>query len=322
MTRKIIYQALSGILIVSFMACRNNDRIDGIQGRVRFETVSIASKIPGRLAELRVRDGDTIRKDDTLLVLETPEIDAKLAQAEGAIESAKGQLAMAVNGATSEQLEQIRGQVAAAQAQVAFALKSFERVQSLFQDSLIPRQQYDETRMKYESGKAQLRALNAKLGEIEKGSRPELISQAEGQVVRAKATRDEIQVAKNDRFIKAPSDMVVETVALKAGELASPGYTLVNGYNPRSTYFRFTIMESQIGSYQIGQQVLVSIPYLNQQIESRILSIKQLPRYADNTSTSPDHKLGEAMYELKVQPLGEAALKSLYANATVLLVNK
>ena len=81
------------------MSCSTpNENI--LQGKVERNYVSIVGKIPGRIAELRVAEGDFVKKGDTLAILDIPETDAKVAQALGAVYSATSQYDMALHGAT------------------------------------------------------------------------------------------------------------------------------------------------------------------------------------------------------------------------------
>lgn len=289
------------------------------QGKVKQETVSVVPKVAGRILQIFVTEGQTVKKGDTLAVLDVPEISSKLQQAEGAILSAEGQLNLALNGATGEQVDQVQGQIDAAAAQLQFAEESYRRMSNMFEDSLISAQQFDEVRSKYKAAQAQVRALEAKKKEVQKGARPENIQAARGQVERALGAKNEVMQAEKERYIIAPSDMRIESITLKQGELATPGYTIFNGFQTGSTYFRFTVNESKVNAFQVNQSVIVTVPFTKKNIEAKVISVKQLPRYAENTSTSPNYQLGESIFELKVVPLKAADAEGLYANSTVLL---
>jgi HlyD family secretion protein len=308
------------IILTSFLifSCNEKTKITDIQGKVKYETIGIAPKIPGRVSKINVAEGQFVHKGDTLVILDAPEINAKIEQSRGAVESAAAQYDLAKNGATSEQIEQINSQVQAANDQLLFAEKTYRRMKNMFEDSLISAQQFDEVIMKFESARSQLNALNARRIEIVKGTRPENIAITKGQVVRANGINTEAQIASDEKYMIAPSDMLVETISLAVGELALPGYTLINGYQTASVFFRFTVPESKINLYKIGQIVRIEVPYTKKKFSGKISAIKQMPRYADNTSTSPGYQLGETVYELKVHPENDVS-DGLYQNSTVLM---
>ncbi|WP_052353447.1 HlyD family secretion protein [Dyadobacter tibetensis] len=317
---KIQKTVLAASLATILVSCGNKDnRVTDLQGKVKFETISVTSKVTGRIAELYVVEGQKVKTGDTLAFLDVPEVGAKLLQADGALQAAQAQLEMAYNGATSDQVGQIDGQLEAAKAQLSFAEESFQRVGNMFKDSLIPAQKYDEAKMKLNMAKAQVSALQAKKKEVAGGTRKELIEQAKGQVSRARGARSEVTIAADEKYILAPADMSIETITLHKGELATPGYTLFNGYQTNTLYFRFTVSESKINAYKTGQDLVVVNPYTKQEVAAKVIAIKQLARYADVSTTSPTYGLTEAIYELKLLPLKPESTDNLYINSTVLL---
>lgn len=311
---------LSSFSLLILNSC-NSDKITENLGKVKFETISVSSKIGGRIQKIYVEEGQTVKKGDTLAMMNIPEVDAKMMQAEGAITAAKGQLDMAHNGATVEQISQIDGQLNSAKAQLEFAQESFNRLQNMYKDSLVSQQQFDEVRMKLNMAKAQVKGLTAKRNEITKGVRSEQVDQAKGQLDRALGAKEEVLSAANEQYLIAPADMSIETISLEEGELLTPGYALFNGYKINSIYFRFTIPESKIYDYEVGKQLLVVNPYTKEETRAKIVAIKQLAQYADITSTSPLYKLSESIYELKVVPIADISQQKFYTNATVLLKN-
>ncbi len=289
------------------------------EGKIKKETVAFAPKVTGRILEIYVKEGDMIHKGDTLALLDVPEARAKLSQAKGVVKAAGAQRDMAVNGATANQLKQLGAKQAGITEQYEFARKSYARAKAMFADSMMTPQAFDEATAKYQGAKAQLDAVNAEWNEARKGVRPETQVAAQGQAEQALGVLQEVEVALSERYLVATNDMQLETISLHEGELATAGFPLFNGYQPQTTYFRFTVPESKVGQYQKGQAVTITIPYKQQQIKGHILTIKQLARYADITAAYPDYQIEEAVYELKVIPDDHSAAEALLTNATVML---
>ncbi len=305
---------------VLMQSCAGNNTSSTLpEGKVKLESIGVASKIAGRIEKIYVQEGQQVNKGDTLAIIYVPELTAKMEQANGAVTAAEGQLLLAHNGATKDQLDQIQSQLDAAEAQLSFAKVSFSRIQNMFNDSLVPAQQYDEVKSKYEAAQAQVKAIKAKQKEVLAGTRTETVTSARGQVERAKGARSEVLQAEKETIILAPDNMLVEGITLKEGELVTPGYTIFNGYLQYKTYFRFTIGERAVNAYPLGSPVTVSVPGINKEIPAKITMVKQLPRYADNTSTAPNREVGEGFFELKIVPTDEATATGLYNNSTVFL---
>lgn len=291
----------------------------GMQGKTEQEEISVVGKIPGRIDTLRVSEGDFVKRGDTLAILSIPEIDAKKAQAIGAVESAEAQYAMSVTGATKNQLIQLQSKQAALQEQYDYAEKSVNRLQNMVKDSLIPQQQFDEAYAKFQGAKARLAAVKAEIADVQHGVRMEQQQMALGQKNRALGALQEATTAENERFIIAPADMTIESITLKVGELALPGYTLFKGNLPGTTYFRFTLPENELHSIQKGMEVQVQVMYNNQTINGTITQIKQLPAYANIATAYPDYEIQQSLFEIHVSPKNQEDAKELFSKTTVTL---
>lgn len=291
-----------------------------MEGKVKRETLSIASKVPGRIEKILVKESEWVNEGDTLAIISVPEIKAKLSQAEGAYIAAKAQYQMSLNGATKEQVRQAVAGFDVAREQFELAEKSLNRIENLYQDSLISAQKYDETLMKYKAAKIQLEAAEAKKEEVMIGVRNEKIKMAEGDLLRAEGAFKEAEIAYNERYIIAPKTMSIETITLHEGELALPGYNLFIGYT-RELFFRITVREAEIHKYCLGQKHNILNPFTDKKIESSITAIKQLPKYAEITSSYPNYEIGESVFEIKLKPDNADKLDELYNNSTILLTD-
>jgi HlyD family secretion protein len=307
------------LTVLTISACGNDEKISYNRGKVKFETISISGKLAGRVSKIYIKEGESVKKGDTLALLDIPEINAKMMQAEGAVTAATGLLNMASNGATLEQMDQINGKIDASKAQLKFAQKSYNRLQKMYADSLISLQQFDEVKMKRDMAKAQVSALEAKRNEVHKSARTEQLDQAKGQLKRAMGAKQEVLTAANEKLIIAPADMSIETISLQEGELLTPGYVLFNGYKKNSVFFRFTVPESKVYDFEVGKSLILTNPFTKEEVTTKIASIKQLAQYANITSTAPLYELSESIYELKVVPTSDISKQKFYLNATILI---
>ena len=305
--------------ILSLVACKNENPDQLTEGKTKKEIISFAPKVTGRILKIYVEEGQTVKAGDTLAMLDVPEVSAKIAQAKGATAAATAQAQMAKNGATADQLRQLKAKQKGLAEQFEFAQKSYKRASNMFKDSLMSPQNYDEIFAKYQGAKAQLDAVNAELHDVEIGTRIEKIEMALGQEDQARGALQEANVAYSERYIIATNDMEIETISLNVGELATAGYALFNGYIPNTTYFRFTIPESKISKYQKGMTVNMKSTYGNQEFSGKIISIKQLTKYADITTAFPDYQPEDAVYEIKVIPTDRAKVNNILVNSSVTL---
>lgn len=307
------------ITVLALSGCANKEKMEEFQGKAKKELVSFAPKVTGRIQKIYVQEGQTVKKGDTLALLDVPEVSAKIMQAQGAVNAASAQEQMARNGATADQMKQLQAKYKGLKEQYEFARKSYNRATNMFNDSLMAPQAYDEVYAKYQGAKAQYDAVVAELDDVKKGTRIEKVEMAAGQASQAKGALQEARVAFAERYVIATNDMEIETISLNPGELATAGFALFNGYIPSSVYFRFTVPESKIAKYKNGQAVKLQVVYNKEELDGRILYIKQLTRYADITTAYPDYQLQDAVYEIKVRPTDREKAANILVNANVIL---
>ena len=252
---------LSVLTLFTLVNCSEKPAERAIEGKTRKELVTFSPKVTGRILEIYVEEGQTVKAGDTLAKLDVPEVSAKIAQAKGATSAAKAQAQMARNGATADQMRQLRAKQKGLQEQYQYAQKAYNRARNMYRDSLLSPQNYDEAFAKYQGAKAQLDAANAELHDVQIGTRYEKIEMAEGQANQAMGALQEANVAYSERYVIATNDMEIETVSLNKGELATAGFALFSGYIPDTTYFRFTVPESKISTYEKGKTVKTCLLY-------------------------------------------------------------
>lgn len=316
---KSTLKILSVLTLLTLVNCSEKPAERAIEGKTRKDLITFSPKVTGRILEIYVEEGQTVKAGDTLAKLDVPEVSAKIAQAKGATSAAKAQALMARNGATADQMRQLRAKQKGLQEQYQYAQKAYSRARNMYRDSLLSPQNYDEAFAKYQGAKAQLDAANAELHDVQIGTRYEKIEMAEGQANQAMGALQEANVAYSERYVIATNDMEIETVSLNKGELATAGFALFSGYIPDTTYFRFTVPESKISSYQKGKTVKMVVNYNQKEITGRIVSIKQLAKYADITTAFPDYNPEDAVYEIKVIPENRAQLGNILVNSNVVL---
>ncbi|WP_313384351.1 HlyD family secretion protein [Chishuiella sp.] len=312
---------ITGILLLS--NCKSSDTTTEqsiFQGKVERDQISVVTKIPGRIKESLIHEGDQVKEGQTLFILELPEVDAKKSQAEGAVYSADAQYNMAKKGATNNQIKQLRAKVNALKEQLDFAEKSNKRLKNMLKDSLVPQQTYDEVYTKYQGAKNQYIAAVAELTEAEDGARIEQQHMALGQKERALGALKEVGVADDEKNVKAQQDMTIETINLRVGELASAGYAIASGILDQTTFFRFSIPENLAGKVKKDQIVTITVPYKNNlKLKGKIVYIKALSSYANINTPYPDVNQQQSLYEIKVVPTDVKAAAQLFTQANVLL---
>ncbi|WP_409965592.1 hypothetical protein PIECOFPK_01700 [Mycovorax composti] len=313
---KQLFYIIGLALLLQGCSCGKHEKHATLEGKIERDQLSVTTKVPGRVQQILVEEGQLVQQGDTLMILELPEVDAKAIQAQGALEVAQAQYEMAVKGATEGQIRQLRAKVDGLKEQYEFAQKSLERMRNLLADSLVAQQKYDEVYAKYQGARNQYEAAKVELAEAERGARVEQQKMALGQKERALGAVSEVHAAAQERFILAPQEMTIETINLKVGELALAGYSLISGYITEGTYFRLTVPESKVKAFQKGAVKELRIPYLdNKAIQAKVETVKALSAYANISTAYPDFEQQEAMFEIRLKAVNPAESRALLTKA-------
>ena len=279
------------LVAVIFWTTGINEDENYIVGIVEIDEIDVASKIPGRIEELLVKEGDKIKKGTVLARLESKEIDAKVDQAVGAMEAAKSKLSLVKRGARKEEkfaAEKMRMQ---AKHQLDYAGKTRERFVNLLQDSVISQQEFDEIDFKYNVAIEQLAVADAKLSMVMQGAREEeklavagLVRQAEGAYNEAMAYNSELEVV-------SPVDGEISNKIADAGEIIASGYPLFTIINPEEYYVVLQIREDELNKINIGDYFEGNISALdNEQYKFRVSYISAMGSFA---TWKPTNRKGE-----------------------------
>jgi HlyD family secretion protein len=278
-----------------FWAAGINNKENYKVGIVEIDEVDVASKIPGRIEELKVKEGDKVTKGQILASLESKEIDAKVGQAKGAMEAAQGKLAMANNGARDEEKTAVEKLFMQAKHQFEFASKTKERFDNLYKDSVISTHEYDEINFKYNAAKDQMEAAEAKYNMVMKGARTEEKMAAEGLFYQAENAYNEAMAYYKELELIAPIDGEISNKIADQGEIIASGYPVFTIINPKEYYIVLQVREDELGNIKLGNYFNGTISALgNEQVEFKVTYISPM---ADFATWKPTNQKGD--FDLK-----------------------
>ena len=178
------------VALIGFLALGRDP--DVIQGEMEVEEYRVSSKVPGRILELRVKEGDFVKAGDTLAILEAPDVQAKMSQAQSAVDAASAMEMMAKNGARKEQVQAAYQLLEQAKAGLEIAEKSYNRMKILYDEEVISAQKFDEALAMYKSAQAQVKAAQSQYDMAKNGARMEEKMSAAAQVGRARGAVQEV----------------------------------------------------------------------------------------------------------------------------------
>lgn len=273
-----------------------------IQGQVEVTEYRVSSKVPGRILEIRVKEGDRVRKGDTLAILEAPDILAKQQQAE-AVESAASALNdQARNGARQEQIQGAYQLWQQAKAGLEIAEKSYNRVKRLFDEGVVSAQKADEALAQYKALQAQEEAAKSQYDMAVNGARQEEKRAAQAQLNQAKGVVSEVNSYINETVQIAQMDGEVSEIYPKLGELVGTGSPIMSIALTDDIWGTFNVREDLLKGMKIGDTFKAYVPAFDQDIEMQIYSMKDEGSYAVWKATKANGQYDLKTFEVKARP--------------------
>ncbi len=267
-----------GVAAYGFFFLGREDRT--VQGEAEMTEVRISSKVPGRIAQLLVEEGDIVRAGDTLAILSIPDIEAKRAQAEAAESGAEALNRKALDGARREQIEAARELWQQAVAGLDIARTSYERVERLFEKGVSTAQKRDEALANFRASEAREKAARAQYDMAVNGAESTDKLAARAQLARARSAVAEVDSYIAESYLIAPVAGRVSDRFVSVGELVGSGAPVMNISNLDDKWGVFNVREDKLLRFKAGETVTVYVPALDRDLDMKIYSIKDAGTYA------------------------------------------
>ena len=295
------------ISIIIFLGYRwgRQNRVP-VQGFVETTTLRLSSKIAGRIEKVFVEEGDSVVKGDTLYVISTPELDAKLAQVEAMLSGAKAIDEKAKAGTRKPIIASAHDMWQKAKVGVQLANQTYLRVARLYEEGVVTAQKRDEARASLEAAKATERAAKSQYLLAVEGASREDKAMAMAQVQQAQSVVEEVERYLADRVVCAPVDGVVTTVVANEGEIVGSGYPVITLSENDTAKAVFNIPETLLPQVVCGEHFEAKVPALDKRVGFEVVYISVEADFATQSATSARGDFDIRTFEVKMMPLSNS----------------
>ena len=310
MSRKIIWSAIITIALITTIALvgyhlKRSEPII-LQGTVECTTYRASSKIAGRIEKMNLHEGQHVTKDELLYTLSTPELNAKLQQAEAAKNAATALDQKALAGARIQQIEAARNLWQKAQAGRVLSQRTFERVKTLYKQGVVAAQRFDEAEANYQAMVASEAAAKAQYELALDGASKEDKEAAAAQVQQAEGAINEVESYISDAIVYSPVNGEISSIIAEQGELVGSGYPVVSIIDTTDIWATFNIKETLLPRIKIGGKMVAYIPALDRDIEFEIRYISVQADFATWSATRTQGSFDIRTFAVKAYPIGNA----------------
>ena len=303
------------VSVVGFFALRKGPEI--VQGQAEVTEYRVSSKVPGRILEFRVKEGQAVHAGDTLALLEAPDVQAKLEQARAAQAAAQAQNAKALKGARQEQIQAAYELWQKAKAGLEIAEKSYKRVKNLHDEGVMSAQKLDEVTAQRDAARATEKAAKAQYDMAVNGAEREDKAAAAALVERAKGAVAEVESYIRETYLIAQTDGEVAEIFPQPGELVGTGAPIINIAIVEDLWVTFNVREDLLQGLTVGTEFEAYAPALDRNIRLKVYHMKDLGTYAAWKATKTTGQYDLKTFEVKAAP--QEPVEGLRAGMSVIL---
>ena len=274
-----------------------------LQGEADATKVDVAAKVPGRVAKIEVKEGDTVRRGDPVATLESPEIRARLDQAEAAKAGAVAQREKADRGAREEEVRAAKSQWDRARHAADLAEVTFGRLDRLARDGVVPRQRRDEAEAQWKTSRDAADAAKALYDMALAGARREDRDTAAALVSRAEGAVDDVRAYLDETKVVSPAAGEVYRRNVEPGEIVPAGFPIVTLVDLSDVWVTFQVREDRLARLMMGTTVPARFPALgNGEVPLTVSFVAPQGDFATWRATSAQGGFDLKTFEVRARP--------------------
>lgn len=285
--------------LIGFLTIGKTDDI--IQGEVEVSEYRVSCKLPGRLVEVRVKEGDYVHIGDTLAILEIPEVNAQQKVTEATEGAAEAMSSLAEAGARKEHIESTYQLMQQAMAAEEIAKKSYTRMQNLYNEGVMSAQKRDEAFAAYKAAEAQVQVMKSQYELAKSGAREQEKAIARKNAQAAKSAVDVVKSLLRETVQVSSVEGEVSAIYPKVGELVGMGSPIMSISMMNDTWGTFNIREDQLKGLKIGDTFTAYSPAFAKEVKMKVYHIKDQGSYAVWKATKTNGQYDLKTFEVKAK---------------------
>ncbi len=298
----VVIAAVGIVAVVGIFAIHEPKEM--ITGEVDASEYRVSNKVPGRIDTLYVHEGDRVKAGDTLAHICSPQVEAKMMQAEAVKNAASAQSRKAKGGARDQQKQMAYQVWQKAKAAVEVYKKSYDRVKGLYEKGVVSAQKYDEVEAQYKVAQADCAAAEQQYLMAQEGAQQEDIAAAAALVNQAGGAVAEVQSYLDDSYLIAPSDGEVVEIFAKLGDLIGTGSPVMSILNMDDSWMFFAVREDLLKDINTGDTLQVRLPALGEETyPCQVRRVQAMASYATWRATKTNGQYDVKSFDVKVVPL-------------------
>jgi len=238
---------------------------------VKATQVAVSADVAGRVIAVLVDTNQPVRAGDVLFRIDAEPFQIELAKAEAELARIRNEIGV-MRASHREALMEL----AEADQNLAFSLRSFERQRTLEGAGVAARAKLDEAENKLATSRERVRMLREKVGRIQAalGGRNDIPTESHPMYLEAVAKRDRAALDLRDTVIRAPVDGIAGRVGVEPGEFVQKGRSVIALVQRGALWIEANVKETRLTHVRVGQEAKVVIDsFPDATLKARVRSI-------------------------------------------------
>lgn len=300
-TLLVVIVVVAAVALVGFLCLNRPDDI--LEGQVEGTTVRVSGKLPGRVVEIYVQEGDTVHVGDTLVHIHSSVVDAQLVQAQAMEEVARTQNRKVDAGTRPQIINAARDLVSQAEAAVTITKKTYERMERLYAEGVVTEQKRDEAKAAYDAAVAGHAAAKSQYELAVAGAQSEDKASAAAMVAASGASVSQVEALLEDSYLLAPCDGTVDQIFPEQSELVALGAPIMNILK-NERHVVFNVKEELLPDFTMGSEFTVTMPAMKgKEVRLKVFYVRDMGNYATWRATKNVGDYDSRTFEIKARPV-------------------
>ena len=299
LTIVIVIFIVAALAVFGFLAIKPAP--DTVQGQGEATEIRISGKLPGRVSEIYVEEGQHVNAGDTLVKIVSTLVDARLEQAKAMENVARAGEEKVDAGTRSQIIQGARDIWTQAQAATGITKKTYERMQNLFNKGVVSAQKRDEAKAAYDAAVAGEAAAKSQYELAKAGAQREDKQAAANMVAAARGSVKEVGAILEDQYLTAPCDGEITVIYPNVSELVATGAPMMT-LQKDDSWVVFNVRENLLKDIKTGSVLKVRIPALDKTVDMKVFYIKDLGTYANWQATKATGDYDARTFQIKARP--------------------
>ena len=299
----VVILVVAAVAVIGFL-CLNRPA-DIIEGQIEGTTVRVSGKLPGRVVEIYVSEGDTVQPGDTLVHIHSSIVDAQLTQAQAMEDVARAQDSKVDAGLRPQIIQSAADMMSMAESGMSIAKKTYDRMENLFKEGVVSEQKRDEAKAAYDASVAQYNAAKSNYELAKAGAQSQDKTSAKAMVVASGASVSQVEALLEDSYLVAPCAGTVDQIYPEVSELVALGAPIMNILKS-DRHAVFNVREELLPDFEMGSEFVVSVPGLrDKEVKMKVFYIRDMGSYATWRATKSVGDYDSRTFEIKARPVDD-----------------